>query len=356
MPINPLLLSKRWKHHTASGGYDQLAKNVDGTVINRRPFNPLVLRIINKTIRTVGPYSDLLDYRVTDLVAEIRTLRLAQRIKPDVVHVLYGDEQLDLLVRLRKFLPCPLVATFHLPVERVHKRFEVTQKRALANGLDCAIVVSTNQLDAFRNWLGHDKVVYVPHGIDTKSFVPLSQEDISKVRGDPLRLIWVGDHMRDFDLALRVLDLCDSEHVHVRLDAVLRPKAAPIFARYSNVHVHCEISESKLIALYRSADVAFIPVKNATANNSILEALSCGTPVISTNVGGVRDYMDDTCGWLFSPGDVDGVFECIRDISDHRDILEPKSIAARKRAQKFSWENVARMITSVYEKLQPAYV
>jgi glycosyltransferase involved in cell wall biosynthesis len=71
------------------------------------------------------------------------------------------------------------------------------------------------------------------------------------------------------------------------------------------------ISETELVGLYRSADILFLPVINATANNAILKALACGTPVISTLVGGVPDYVNDESGWLLPVGDVVGHVDLI---------------------------------------------
>ena len=65
----------------------------------------------------------LLDYRLEDWLAEQQLLAKCLLNPPDVVHVLFGDEQLDLLLRRRRMLRCPLVATFHLPAERVRRRF-----------------------------------------------------------------------------------------------------------------------------------------------------------------------------------------------------------------------------------------
>src|SRR6185295_2760099 len=106
---------------------------------------------------------------------------------------LNGDEQLDWLLRRRRLLPCPLVATFHLPPNRVRERFEKSQKHLLS-GIDLAVVVSRSQLQDFRNWLGADRVVYVPHGIDTDRFCPGERP----ARRDGVRLITAGHHMRDW--------------------------------------------------------------------------------------------------------------------------------------------------------------
>ena len=126
--------------------------------------------------------------------------------RPDVVlHLLYGDEQLDVLLRRRRLLGCPLIATFHLPTTRdvVKMRFEQLQKNLLG-GIDAAVVVSKSQLPDFQRWLGPERVVYIPHGIDTQRFCP----DGRRLHRDVVRLVIVGDHMRDLEAMHRIADEC----------------------------------------------------------------------------------------------------------------------------------------------------
>jgi glycosyltransferase involved in cell wall biosynthesis len=165
-----------------------------------------------------------------DRLAELHVLRRSWRRPPDVVHVLYGDEQLDLLLRRRQLLSCPLVATFHLPPYQVRERFEETQKH-LISGIDLAVVVARNQLQAFGNWLGADRVIYIPHGIDTDRFCPEERQS----RRECVRLITVGHHMRDWKALDEIIDQCRARKLPVRFDIVAleQSQARPIFPTFT---------------------------------------------------------------------------------------------------------------------------
>jgi|SRR5579871_3175240 len=351
--LRVMCLSKRWEHHTASGGYDRLAGYVGTEVVHRRKARASILwRIPRRLWRLCSdskPY--LVDYRYEDWLAEMYVLGRSRWDRPDVVHVLYGDEQLDLLLRRRRLLSCPLVATFHLPAHRVRERFEVAQKHLLS-GIDLAVVVSRTQLPAFREWLGEDRVVYVPHGINTDRFCP----------GEPatdrrcVRLLTVGIHMRDWEAIDEIINLCNGRNLDVRFDFVVpevvglqTPKGLSHSAQYRNVHVHSRIPEEQLIQLYRQADALLLPVLDATATNAGLEALACGTPVISTRIGGMEDYVDDSCGWLFEPGEVRRIVELINDICNKPEVVSSRRSAARNRALGFSWDAVARRLRVAYD-------
>jgi glycosyltransferase involved in cell wall biosynthesis len=340
-----ICLTKRWQHHTASGGYDRLALEIGAAVIQRTEGSGLLHRVLRRLWHMRShSYSYLLDYCYEDLLAERRLLARSRWQKPDVVHVLYGDEQLDSLLRSRRLLPCPLLASFHLPTFRVADRFQRHHKQLLA-GIDAAIVVSRCQLKDFRDWLGHDKVVYVPHGIDTRRFCP----DNDHPQGRHVRLVIVGEHMRDWEASHRIIDECNNRELPVQFDAVLGEALWPVFTGCANTRLHSRVSEDELIRLYRQANALLVPVVDSTANNAVLESLACGTPVISNCVGGISDYVDDTCGWLFQKGEVSGIVNLIDQFCNNPEIAWSQRGAARRKSLEFSWDRVAKQMLAIYE-------
>jgi glycosyltransferase involved in cell wall biosynthesis len=344
-------LAKRWQHHTASGGYDRLAREVGDTVFQRAKGSGLLHRALRRLWRIRSRTSlYLMDYRYEDFLAEWRLLARSWFQKPDVVHVLFGDEQLDLLLRSRWLLPSPLIASFHLPTFRVADRFEREQKHLLA-GIEAAIVVSRCQLKDFQCWLGPDKVVYVPHGIDTRRFCPANNDP----QRNQVRLIVVGEHMRDWEASHRIIDECRVRQLPVQVDIVLKQELWSVFSGCTNIRLHSGISEDQLLRLYREADALLVPVVDSTANNAVLEALACGTPVISNSVGGITDYVDETCGWLFGKGEVLGIVNLIEQFCKNPEIARSRREAARLKSLEFSWDRVARQMLAIYQAVIEGY-
>jgi glycosyltransferase involved in cell wall biosynthesis len=346
-PMNVVCLTKRWRHHTTSGGYDRLAQELGATVFQRPNKGGLLYRVVRK-LWYMRSQRDLylLDYQYEDMLAERRLLARSQLQRPDVVHVLYGDEQLDLLLHERSLLPCPLVATFHLPTPRVADRFEHYQKHLLTR-LDAAIVVSRCQLEDFKRWLGADKVVYVPHGIDTYRFCPADRIR----RRNQIRLVMVGEHLRDWEALRKIIDQCAVQRLPLEIDVVVKRSRWQMFAGCSNICLHAFLLEEQLIRLYQAADVLLVPVLDATANNSVLESLACGTPVISNSVGGIPDYVDDTCGWLLEKGDVSGTVKLVKELCDNPEIVWSRRKSARSKSLMFSWERIVEQLARVYQAL-----
>jgi glycosyltransferase involved in cell wall biosynthesis len=337
-------LTKRWDHHTQSGGYDRLAAAVGADVVKREAVDGLGLKVARKLwMRRTKTGAYLLDYQFGDFLAELKVLTSSFFTPPDVLHVLYGDEQLDQLIKCRALLRCPLVVSLHLPSYRVADRFEVLQ-RDIRQKLDAVIVLATDQVRQFAKWVEPGKLVYVPHGIDTDRFCPV--ERTSDRVG--LRLLVVGSHMRDWTVTHKVIDRVTQLGIPVEFHVVTQWPYSYHFTGCQNVIFHSEISESALIALYRDSDALLLPVVDSTANNSVLEGLACGTPVISTSVGGIPDYVDDSCGWLFAKGEVEPIVSLVERLYLEPEHAESRRRHARLQALKFDWLHISKRVCAVY--------
>jgi glycosyltransferase involved in cell wall biosynthesis len=344
--MRAICLEKRWNHHAQISGYDRLSDYLDARTLSRPNLGGLGGKVMSKVYEMLhGDRKHLFDYTLADRLAEERAYWLACATRTQIVHVLYGDEQLNTLLHRQPFMPGHLVATFHLPAERTRERFERVQQRELQR-LSGAIVVASNEVPAFAAWLGEDKVMYVPHGIDTRAFTagPGNPEST-------LRLAFVGLHMRDFEVAHRVADCCARDGLDVMFDVVLPARHLGFFTGCDNVRRHSGVSDAALTDVYRHADALFLPVTGATANNAVLEALACGTPVISTYTGGIPDYVDESSGWLLPLGDAEAAYACVQRLALNRDEARGLRAGARAKAETFSWHRVAAQITGGYQRL-----
>lgn len=336
---------KRWSHHTTSGGYDRLAEALGARIIERKQVSGIAGRLARRIWwRHTSTREYLIDYQFGDLLAEFQAIFHGLANPPDVLHVLYGDEQLHELLTWKSLVRCPLIATFHVPPGIVAKRFEKFHK-GLINRVDAAVVVSTGQIQAMQRWIEPRKIVYIPHGVDTGRFRPGGRSNFEHRK---MRTLIVGEHMRDWAVMHRVIDEINKRGLNVEFHAVINERDVPRFTGCENFVHHSKVAEAKLIDLYRSADVLFLPVTDATANNSILEAMACGTPVISTAIGGIPDYVDNDSGWLLPVGDVAAHVNLLASLHDNRELARVRREPARARALKFDWGAVAKQMTDLY--------
>ena len=85
----------------------------------------------------------------------------------------------------------------------------------------------------------------------------------------------------------------------------------------------------------------------------ILESLACGTPVISSFVGGIPEIIiDGKTGYKFPVGHVDRAVEiCERLIKNEEKLEEMRKKGIDYVRKNHSWENVTKKIMEVYKSL-----
>jgi glycosyltransferase involved in cell wall biosynthesis len=110
-----------------------------------------------------------------------------------------------------------------------------------------------------------------------------------------------------------------------------------------------QISHQQMYEECRNADVFVFPSLAEGFGMVILEAMATGIPVISTDAtAGPELYSDGKEGLLCRTGDVRSLRERIEWCLDHREELGEMGLAARKKAEEWSWaryrENVRRVV------------
>jgi len=269
------------------------------------------------------------------------------RIPKTVYHVLYGDDTYRYLGAMRKVRRHPLVVSYHLPPAILAQDLSYTRHIARA---DAIVAVGTNQVPYFESLCGAGRVHYVPHGVDTDVFTPRdSTEHPGSVTGS---VLFVGKHRRDFVTLGGVIEKMGRVAPEVRFVLVTSPDAGLPLAGHGNVTLEQRVEEPALIELYRDATVLIQPMEESTANNSILEALACGLPVVATDVGGVRDYVGNgQAAILTRPGSIDDMVEAIMELMSDPGTRSNMAKGARRQAERFSWPHVASQMSAIYESV-----
>lgn len=349
-----LMLVKRWGHHTASGGYSRLRKEIPQSKIIKpgKSVNLLSERNGRRVFYKLLPSARYINrYTFTDMLAELNVFYETRRRNYSLIHSLYAEDQLNLLLTLKKHVKPSLIGTFHLPPETPYmSRILAEDKQDRFRNLDGAIAVSRSLAEFHADRIGRDRVTFIPLGVDTSVFVP-DQTVKKQLDNQPLKVLIVGSHGRDWETLEHIVKGVRENKLPVKFTAVVRRTGRMQFEPYPEVQLHSDIPEKELICLYRESHLLLLPVTFATANNSLLESLACGTPVISTNTGGIPDYLNEESGWMLPPGDAAGVYNLIAELAFNRTSIKEKEINSRKRALNFSWEKVTKQTLDFYKEV-----
>jgi glycosyltransferase involved in cell wall biosynthesis len=106
------------------------------------------------------------------------------------------------------------------------------------------------------------------------------------------------------------------------------------------------VPDDVLAALYRGAECLVYPSLYEGFGLPVLEAMACGTPVVTTNFGATAELARGAAV-LVDPYDVDDVARGIEEARRRRDELRA---AGLERARQYTWDETARRTLEVYRE------
>jgi len=271
-----------------------------------------------------------------DLMALIKLVRLFRALRPDIVHT--HTAKAGTLGRLAaRFARVPVkIHTFHghvlegyfpRPVTRAFLEIE----RRLARTTDRLVTVSPRlKAQLLAMGIGRpEQVEVVPLGLDLERFrralpaSPTLRPSLGLAEGAPLlgivgRLVPIKDHVTLFRALARLhaegriahLAVVGDGEERVRLEGLARSLGLGLQIHFLGWRVDLETILGEL-------DVVICASRNEGTPVALIEAMATGTPVLSTEVGGVADLVTHgLTGWLVSPGDPDAMARGIRHLLD----------------------------------------
>jgi glycosyltransferase involved in cell wall biosynthesis len=174
-----------------------------------------------------------------------------------------------------------------------------------------------------------DKVSVIPPGVDLDLFRP---EPSARGADSVVRLLFVGGEFvrKGGDLLMRwAQETCSTHpwelHLVTREDVPAMP----------NVVVHHGIGANspELVRLYQQSDVFVMPTRADCLPLVILEALACGLPIVSTQVGAITEMAPDgETGYLVEPEDYASLAERLDALVADASLRRRMGDEARQRA------------------------
>lgn len=253
--------------------------------------------------------------------------------------VLFSHERLDEMLSLRTGLDAGSKVSIGV------------WNRVLVRGFDAVVVTSrfaAGEFEVPASAVGCP-VRRVPLGVDLEVFRPQPVAPSST-----LRLVHVGRLSREKSphLAVATAVALHRRGVSVRLDVFgTGPHRDDLLAIAGSapVHFHGHVSSrSELASAIAAADVSLSVCPSETFGLAVLEALACGTPVVTADVGGARELVDPASGAWGRP-DPESLADAVLEVAS-RPVAQRRA-AARARAELFPWSDAVAGMLGVHEDL-----
>ena len=103
-------------------------------------------------------------------------------------------------------------------------------------------------------------------------------------------------------------------------------------------------------ALYSAADLFAFPTLYEGFGIPVIEAQSCGTPILTSNCSSLPEVGGDAAVYV-DPYDVSGIAEEMLYILNNPQFAEKLTKKGLENAKRFSWEASARQLDSIIERV-----
>lgn len=339
--MNVFLIHHRSKHHAANSGYGRLVDFMEAKVIYGTPKFPYRLAKIFAGFhsKAKGNYNAGSVFKAIELYQFLKK----NKGEKNIVHFLNGERDIRHLGFFKRRFPnTKFVATFHKPPEILKQT--IPNPEALQK-LDAAIAVGINQVDFLKDWLQLDKVAYIPHGVDTDFFSP--DPTVKKKN----TLLFVGQHLRDFDTFNKTVPTLAEKVKDLKVNVVIHPAYAHKILPHKCINMYTNVGDEQLRNFYQEAALLFLPLLDSTACNSILEAMACGLPIVTSDVGGNRDYLKGTENILVSPDNHEEFIEHTISFLNRIKVYSGKGKGLRQKLRELHWENISIVIKDYYNSI-----
>ncbi|NEO98674.1 MAG: glycosyltransferase [Symploca sp. SIO2E9] len=213
------------------------------------------------------------------------------------------------------------------------------------------------------------RVELIPNSIDTQKYKPIKGQVARELLNLPQdkQLVLFGslkatsNKRKGFHLLQSALqDLSKSGWQH-GLELVIfgasEPENPPDFG--FKTHYLGTLSDDLSLALvYSAADVFVLPSIQENLANTVLEAIACGTPCVTFNIGGMSDMIEhQQNGYLAQPYKIEDLAQGIAWVLENQERHQKLSARARAKAeQEFTKEIQAHRYSSLFTEILASYV
>lgn len=306
----------------------------------------------------------------------------ANQLKYDLIHAHFWMSGYVATI-IKHTLSIPYVITFHAlgRIRRIYqgpedefpdRRFEIEEE--VARHADVIIAeCPQDKEDLIVHYMADSKKIHiVPCGFDKEEFYPLSSYHSKTGLGlntSTFTLLQLGRMVKRKgidNVILGLAEFCKLKDASVKLLIVggesdhPDPEATPEIARLADIARKENILDKVTFAgrkarhqlkyYYNAADTFITTPWYEPFGITPLEAMACGTPVIGSNVGGIKySIAHGETGFLVPPNDPELLGKRIADLYDNRNLRQTFSLNAIKRVNShFTWEKIGHMMGSVY--------
>ncbi len=230
-------------------------------------------------------------------------------------------------------------------------KMNLNRKRMALNGLDLTIVTPSNWLAGLvkQSFLKDYPIKVINNGIDLSRFSPKEScfREVYKLQNKKivLGLAMMWGAAKGIDVFIHLAKTLPNDYKIVLIgtdDGIDKQLPDSILS------IHRTQNQQELVEIYSAADVFVNPTREDTYPTVNMEALACGTPVLTFRTGGSPEMLDETCGSVVDCDDIDALEKEIIRICEEKPYTKQACI---KKAKEFDKNERFKEYLELYERI-----
>jgi len=207
------------------------------------------------------------------------------------------------------------------------------------------------------------RIDVIPNGVDLERFHPAQESPggrVAQAGAGPLRLLTVGrlSATKRLPLLIEALEGLGAEGCAVSLTIVGGGALEGEIRRTVDrkklqgvVTLRGRVDAAEMPEIYRRHDLFVSASAQEGMSNAMLEAMASGLPIVTTRCEGVDELIVDN-GLVVNDPRPATLAQAVKSLIEGRQRLETMSLAARRGAEKLTWDAVAEAYLHLYARVK----
>lgn len=248
---------------------------------------------------------------------------------------------------------CPKAHEFSWLFDTSSKLYN--RKKEVLNSVDMTIITPSSWLAELvkQSFLKNNAIEVINNGIDLTIFKPTqghfkSNHNIAKNEKMILGVGYEWGQRKGIDVFIEL-----AKRLPIYYKIVLVGTNSTIDSKLPSniISIHRTQNQLELAEIYSAADVFINPTREDNYPTVNMEALACGTPVITFNTGGSPEMLDATCGTVVEQEDIDGLVNAISLVAEKK--IYPVE-SCLKKAEEFNQDICFQKYLDLYRRIERA--
>ncbi len=252
-----------------------------------------------------------------------------------------------------------------------HFKHRIKEEKRIFKSVVAQSATTAIQKELIRKYYNFksDNIEVISPGVNVHIFKPLTKNEKDKQLNIPEKYIFCIsriDANKGHDFLLYAFDIVRRKITDVHLiigggspkpkkvELEVKAKMQEIISEYQmedRVQIIGYVPDELMTPYYRQAKLFVLPSKFEPFGMTALEAMACGTPVIASNLGGIKEnFTSGKDGILVDPSNKEELSNAMLELLENKELAEKIGMEGYKTVRdRFSWEAIAKRTLEFYE-------